>query len=171
MAEPWIKHRIDAERVWLSPSWNADPDVPAVDRGSLQRLLVRLGRSAGITFFVTFTREEDTGMDGAAVATEQFEAYRGQSGFPTYTHVVLAVIRSKRPHRQTGRYTYAAGMRAGRSLRAAGLSEADQARVLREAGAEWLMWNNPDPNPFEFANSVAEKVCGELSFSFIRRRR
>lgn len=168
--KPWVKGSLDSERVWLAPSWNADKNVPEVDRANLQRQLTRLGNRCGVTFFVTFTREEDSGMDGAAVAGDQVEEYRGQRGFPTYTYVVLAVIRSKRPNPQTRRYTYSAGLRVGRSLKFAGFDDADQARVLREAG-HWVMWDNPKPNPQEFAREVAVNVVDELSFSFVNRRR
>ena len=168
--KPRVKESLDEQRVWLAPSWNADRDVPVVSRSALQWQLSRLGNRIGVTFFVTFTREEDSGMNGAEVASEQVEAYRYQRGFPTYTHAVLVVIRSKRPHPQTGRYTYSAGLRVGRSLRNAGFDDADQARVLREA-SHWVMWDNPEPNPQAFAREVADKIVGELSFSFITRNR
>jgi hypothetical protein len=165
MAEPWVKGTLDEQRVWLAPTWQSDADVPGVNRTQLQRYLTRIGRLNGIAFFVTFTREEDSGMDGAAVAGNQVVAYSSQRGFPINDYVVLAVLRSKRKNRQAGQYVYAAGMRVGRKLRRAGLSDADLARIMNEAG-HWIMWDNPDPSPSDFAAEVASKIVEELSPGF-----
>ena len=166
--KPRVKDYLDEQRVWVSPSWTSDEDSPFIDRSSLQRQLTRLGNKNGVTFFVTFTRQEDGGMDGAAVATQQLDAYRYLRGFPTYTYCVLVVVRSKRHYEGTERYTYTAGMRVGRSLKAAGFDDADQARVFRDSGS-WLDWENPHPSPAEFASEVARRTIGELSRSFVTR--
>ena len=162
MAEPWVKRTLDEQRVWLAPSWQVDPDVPEVNRTQLQRVLSRRGNYCGVNFFVTFTREEDSGMDGAVVAGNQLASYSSQRGFPVDSYAVLAVVRSKRKNPSSANYTYSAGLRVGRRLRQMGLSDADLGRILREAG-HWLMWNNPDPSPADFAYEVAGKITAELS--------
>lgn len=168
--EPLVKETLDEDRVWLTPTWNADLNVPAVDTGALQRQLDRLGLLAGVNFFVTFTRDEDGKMTAASVAAKQFDAFRYQRGFPSYNFCILVVLRSKRKNAQTRRYTYSTALRVGRSLRVAGFDDADQARVLREAG-HWLMWDNPKPSPQEYAREVGLRVIDELSLSFVTRRR
>jgi hypothetical protein len=159
--EPRVKSSLDEQRVWLAPTW-IDDDVPAVNCAQLERTLNRLGRNNRVNFFVTCTRQEDTGMNAALVATSQLQTYSRQRGFPVNDYVVLALVRSKRKYPQTGLHTYAAGMRVGRVLRLAGFTEADQARVLNEAG-RWLQWDNPEPSPQEFIIEVCGKVCEELS--------
>ncbi len=172
MLEPWVKGSLEEQRVWLAPSWQdeEDRDVPFINRTQLQRTLSRIGRNSGVNFFVTYTREEETGMNGAEIATKQLESYRGQRGFPLNDYVILVVVRSKRKYNPTGRYTYAAGLRVGRLLRLAGFTEADQARVLQDAGP-LLQWDNPDPSPEEFATQVCGQICKELSATYIARRR
>lgn len=160
--KPWVKTYFDEQRVCISPSWISADDAPVIDRVTLQKQLAAIGNKHGVTFFVTFTREEDGGMDGAAVATQQLDAYRHLRGFPSFTYCIIVVVRSKRHYPGASRYTYTAGMRFGPRLRGEGFDDDEAARVLQESG-KWLEWENPSPNPKEFVREVALRTVGGLS--------
>jgi hypothetical protein len=50
------------------------------------------------------------------------------------------------------------------------LSDAKAARILAQFG-ELVSWDNPNPQPQEYIESVAEAVADALSFTFKTRRR